>query len=228
MWNSPVWTHTQKSAIQIDISEVLRYMGCASAPPDETLSLAKRAIEAMQSALQCRACYMFLETETDTKNVRFSFTKLQSSALAKHLYTCFQTIIFAATIGIEPDRLIMKASHEEPSFALALQAAGAAAIEKYCDVLMCEVFEKHADAAGGNLTSRFSAGYADLALENQKQIFAALDCERKIGLTLTDGYMMTPSKSVTAFVGIGKKISACTVDKCKLCKNENCSFRKGL
>lgn len=52
------------------------------------------------------------------------------------------------------------------------------------------------------LKPRFSAGYGDLPLEVQKDIFRVLDCPRKIGLTLNDSLLMSPTKSVTAIVGI--------------------------
>ena len=55
---------------------------------------------------------------------------------------------------------------------------------------------------GFNLTKmRFSPGFGDLSLENQKQFFKALELE-KIGLRLTDSLMIVPEKSVTAIVGV--------------------------
>jgi cobalamin-dependent methionine synthase I len=38
----------------------------------------------------------------------------------------------------------------------------------------------------------------------QKDIFAALDCPRRIGLTLGEGMLMSPTKSVTALIGVYK------------------------
>ena len=51
------------------------------------------------------------------------------------------------------------------------------------------------------LTRRFSAGYADFALENQKDIYEALQLG-KIGVTITSGFILRPEKSVTAISGI--------------------------
>jgi len=36
----------------------------------------------------------------------------------------------------------------------------------------------------------------------QRDIFAVLDCPRKIGLSLNGSLLMSPSKSVTAIIGI--------------------------
>lgn len=51
------------------------------------------------------------------------------------------------------------------------------------------------------LPRRFSAGYADFALTNQKEIYEALQLE-KIGVTITSGFILRPEKSVTAIGGI--------------------------
>ena len=60
-------------------------------------------------------------------------------------------------------------------------------------------------AEGIHFTDRFSPGYGDLPLDVQKNIFPLLDCERKIGLTLNESLIMSPSKSVTAFVGMARQ-----------------------
>ena len=52
------------------------------------------------------------------------------------------------------------------------------------------------------LKPRFSAGYGDLPLTVQREIFSQLNPDRKIGLTLNESLLMSPSKSVTAFAGI--------------------------
>lgn len=48
---------------------------------------------------------------------------------------------------------------------------------------------------------RFSAGYGDFSLENQKIIYNILNLE-KIGIKLKKSYMLEPEKSVTAACGI--------------------------
>ncbi|MCR5275107.1 MAG: Vitamin B12 dependent methionine synthase activation subunit, partial [Clostridiales bacterium] len=48
----------------------------------------------------------------------------------------------------------------------------------------------------------FSPGYGDLPIEVQKEFLPLLDAERRLGITLSDSYLMSPSKSVTAIIGI--------------------------
>ena len=78
------------------------------------------------------------------------------------------------------------------------QAIGTERIESLCDTF-CGEYSKEKNV---NLKPRFSPGYGDLSLETQKDIFIILDCPRKIGVTLNESFLMSPSKSVTAFVGI--------------------------
>ena len=63
----------------------------------------------------------------------------------------------------------------------------------------------YAAADGETLRPRYSPGYGDLPLAFQQDLFRALDCERRLGLTLTDSLLMVPSKSVTAIIGMKEK-----------------------
>ncbi|MBQ7879735.1 MAG: Vitamin B12 dependent methionine synthase activation subunit, partial [Clostridia bacterium] len=62
-------------------------------------------------------------------------------------------------------------------------------------------------------------------LQTQKEMFALLDCERKIGLTLTESLLMSPTKSVTAFVGLGRTMCKTNEEKCQNCIKVDCAFR---
>ena len=72
---------------------------------------------------------------------------------------------------------------------------------------------------------RFSPGYGDLSLEMQRDIFRVLDCPRKIGLTLNESLLMSPSKSVTAIIGISGEEYQQEKNKCGVCQNSDCAFR---
>ena len=65
----------------------------------------------------------------------------------------------------------------------------------------------------------------DWRLEDQRQLLMLLDCAKRIGLTLTDGYMLTPIKSVTAVIGLTED-TVCNTSKCAACVNQACEFRK--
>jgi cobalamin-dependent methionine synthase I len=105
--------------------------------------------------------------------------------------------LFAATAGSGIDRLILKYNKLSPARAVVIQAMGAALVEQWCDEI-CDTFTQK---LGAN-KNRFSCGYGDLPLTLQREIFPALNVTKNLGITLSDNCFMTPSKSVTAIVGI--------------------------
>ncbi len=145
--------------------------------------------------------------------------KFTSKDLAKHLSGCKEVLLLAATLGSKLDIAIRRLALGSVAEGAAAQAVGATIIEGYCD----EVQER----VESNLYQRprFSPGYGDWDLAEQRKLFAILECEKKLGLTLTDGLMMAPSKSVTAVIGLSDKVE-CVWNKCMRCGNTSCPYRQ--
>lgn len=183
--------------LSISLKEVLRYMGCTADADTETLNLAKAVIEEISGLITLKACYDKYPVKIIDDVIDFGFKAVKSKDLSKNLKGCSKVFLFVATIGIETDRKINKYSISEPSKALAYQSVGAAAIEGWCDMLCHHFKEKTKE-----ICPRFSAGYGDLPLDFQKDIFSVLDATRKTGVSLTDSMLMIPTKSVSAIVGI--------------------------
>ena len=138
---------------------------------------------------------------------------------------CSTAVFFVATIGLEIDRLIMKYSSLSISKAISFNALGTERVESLCDNFCSDLNKEY----NGRTTLRFSPGYGDLPLEMQKDIFALLNCEKNIGVSLNESLLMSPSKSVSAIVGIKDKIST-NCDKiikkdCEACNKTDCEFR---
>ena len=188
------------SAPPINRREILRYMGCKDSS-DELEALIDRAISLCEGKLSYKVCYSEFPLEIEENVCHLGFAVAESRDLAKCLRCCDRTLIFAATVGLEIDRLILRFGKIEPSLALCIQAIGAERIEALCDAFCNEMKEKFA-VEGKKMRPRFSAGYGDLPLSLQKEIFATLECEKRIGLTLNDSLLMSPTKSVTAIIGI--------------------------
>lgn len=184
-----------------DRREILRYAGCR-APEPETERLVGELLAELEGKLSYRVCWREVPLRTEGATCRFGEVLTASSAsLSAWLSGCDRALIFAATVGVEPDRLIARYGRTSPARALIVQAIGTERIEALCDAF-CEKMAKENASA---LTARFSPGYGDLPLEVQKDLFAILDCPRKLGISLTDSLVMSPTKSVTAFVGIRTK-----------------------
>lgn len=172
------------SAPPLDRREILRYAGVRGEAP-EIEAILEECIREAEDKLTYKVCYgefpiSFLDA-------------VDSKDLKKHLESCDKVIIFAATVGIGIDRLIARYASISPTKSLLFQAIGTERIEALCD-------EFNSEFCG----SRFSPGYGDLPLEFQKEIFKVLDCPKRIGLTLNESMLMSPSKSVTAIIGAKK------------------------
>ena len=170
----------------IDRKEILRYAGCRQAEP-AVEALLDEVLMQVEPLLTYKVCYRSV-TRADLSPLIEG-----SERLAAALAGCERAILLGATVGIGLDRLIARYGRTAPAKALMAQAIGAERIEALCDAFCAEL----ADAR-----PRFSPGYGDLPLAAQTTLFALLDCARKIGLTLTESLLMSPSKSVTAIIGL--------------------------
>ena len=198
----------QMTPTERDYSEIARYLGYQKvAVPDEQVStLIKAAADEMLDVIQPQSvCEKFdLTVEYDEKKdfglVAFSDVTIKSKDLARNLRDCSQIVLFAATLGPQCDQLIRRAQVKDQVKAAVFQATGAMYIEKCVDLLN-EKIKQDAEEQGKTTRPRYSPGYGDLSLDVQKSFFRLLPCQR-IGLTLMDTLVMSPEKSVTAFVGV--------------------------
>ena len=207
------------SAPPFDKCEILRYSGTREVTA-EIEALMEECLKEADGIFIYKVCYGIFPLSKNGDEVDLSFTKISSKSLSRWLENSHSYILFGATIGIELDRLISKYSRISPSKALMFQAIGTERIESLCDEFCRDMKEEFE-----NLAPRFSPGYGDFPLEIQKEIFTVLDPYRKIGLTLNESLVMSPSKSVTAIVGI----SDCNENgghNCEKCNKPNCLFRR--
>ena len=185
--------------IPFDEKEILRYAMLPSfAPKPEELPL-QECLKAAKGAAQCRAVWRRYPLSRDGETLNLGFTKTESKDLKQHLEGCGEILLFACTAGAEMDRRIARAKLLSPAKGLLMHAIGAQQVECGCDRLCASLADQFPD---WQLTDRFSPGYGDLTLEMQRDVMTALDCGRTVGITLTDSLLMTPSKSVTAIIGM--------------------------
>ena len=206
---------------EFNIKEIFRYMGCGI-EGEEFLPLINECIEECRDKLTYKVCWCETSVVHTQKGVDFGFLQTDSKDLKKNLEGCHSAIVFGATIGLEIDRLISKYGRLKPSKALIFQAVGAERIESLCNAFNNEI---KSDKQNNFTHPRFSPGYGDLPLECQKDIFGLLDCPKKIGLSLNDSLLMSPSKSVTAFIGVSDKCGEYEEKTCDKCNKKDCRYR---
>ena len=186
----------------IDIRAVCLYAGVKKASSSDN-NLILSCIGEYQNSAN-KVCYAIYDIKVDGSEVTFPFASVTSKSLSQRLKGCHKAVVFAGTIGIEIDRLIKKYSVLSPSKAVIFQAIGAERVESLLDAFCLEL-QSLAKNNGGDITARFSPGYGDLPLDFQRQIFTAINPQKHVGIYVTDSFIMTPSKSVTAIVGVSTK-----------------------
>ena len=215
------------------MEEILRYAGAGGSGQEDILRLAEECAGLTRGRLSFRVCWREFPVTSDETGMDLGFARTDAVSLRRYLAGCDRAVLFAATVGLEMDRLIVRYSAVSPARALMLQAVGAERIESLCD-LFCEETARRAAREGRRTRPRFSPGYGDLPLELQRDIFRALDCQRAIGLTLNESLLMSPSKSVTALIGTGRdrgnaEETAAVPDASGSCAGRgktDCSYRK--
>lgn len=195
--------------------EIARYLGYGRAEPDPEVA---RRIAFCLTALEA------LPLRHVSRRMELDALDFQSEDLARHLAGCREGFLFAATLGAQADTLLRRWSADDMSLAVVGQACAAALLEQYCDACMERL--RATLSPGLHLRPRFSPGYGDFSLSHQPLLLNLLDAGRRIGLSLTAGGMLAPTKSVTAVVGITQDEASCHDGKCARCPNLDCPFRE--
>ena len=149
---------------------------------------------------------------------------LQGEDIQSHLKGCDKAVLICATVGLSVDNLIRRTQISDMAKAVVLDSFASVAVEQVCekgDLLIASKYpNKH-------LTFRFSPGYGDYPIELQKRFLDILDAQRKIGLCTNDSFLLTPTKSVTAIMGISDKEIEQKKRGCAICTlRGECRYRK--
>ena len=150
---------------------------------------------------------------------------LSGQLVAQHLARAQIIVVMLCTIGSELDESVSSSFKIDPLSGLALDGVGSAAVEKLA-IQACNYFETQANTDGFNTSMPINPGMVGWSLDQgQPQIFSLLDSDQ-IGVSLTESCMMTPSKSLSMVIGIGKEVATMgsSCDYCSLkgvCKYQN-------
>ena len=210
---------------QLNIDEVLRYMGC---PPDKadpaTRALAEDCAAQVLQTVIPRWTWRVFDVTFEAGGVRLGGLLLPGEDLKGHLQGCEQAALFCATLGAGADALIRRAESGDMARALALDCAAAAAVEEVCDQIELELQSMF---HGCSFPFRYSPGYGDLPLTLQGDLLALLDAPRRVGLTASASNILLPRKSVTAILGIAQSPIERKNRSCLGCPaHDGCQYRK--
>jgi len=126
----------------------------------------------------------------------------RSKSLAELLNNCNEALFMGVTAGKEVSEAIQNDSlGKNVSRAVIFDAVASEMVEAGLKWVM-NYFNRKLIRENMHITERrFSAGYGDFLLDNQKIICDTLDLDR-LGVVLTKDYILRPEKSVTAIAGV--------------------------
>ena len=214
--------------MEVNRKEVERYLGYRGLTTiDEKMqSVIEDCIREMEEAMTPRCIYKTFPIEWDGESCEFAGIRVAPGNLTRNLKGCKEIVMLAVTIGPGADRLVKRSEIRDMLKAYTYQAVGAAAVEAWCD----EVNERiKQEAADKELYARprFSPGYGDFPLEVQKDFERILEMPKSIGVSLSESLLMTPTKSITAVIGLSDKATDCHRAGCEECNmHETCEYSR--
>ncbi len=202
---------------EINRAEALRYLGAGKVELNESMEALMNSCERdILKAVSPKYLYKKIPLENSGL--------LIGNSINEHLKNCGEAVLMCATIGAEVDKLIRSASVTDMAKAVVIDAFASAAAEQVCEKAEKLIKEENPDKY---FTWRFSPGYSDYPIELQEKFLNILDAPRKIGLCVNESSLLTPTKSVTAIIGVSDKPLEKKRRGCAGCNlRKTCQYRK--
>ena len=216
--------------IEIDKNEVCRFLGYRNGqgPRPSISSLIDEEIDEAHSLIE-PSCFYHIMDITRVRQPRVVLEdglKITSEVLSQVLCRCQQAAIFVSSIGhgLE-ERVALLMNGGQVLKATILDAVGSEAAEKTTCYLQDRVGEL-ATANGTEMTLRFSPGYCDWDITEQRVLFQAMN-STPLGVSLTEECLMVPRKSTSGIIGLGRaEKRQLRYSPCRLCTIKNCPSRR--
>jgi hypothetical protein len=215
--------------IGIDTKQVLKTIGYHGncTPPARTLSLVDEYLENFHNLVEPAYSYVIRDVEWVQGPVSFIRDDIifKSQVIARLLEQCQKTVVFAVTIGNHLEEMVNQLAEDGLILqATVLDAIGSSAVEKLAEFVESSVREV-ANAQGLSTSRRFSPGYCDWNVGQQRMLFWALNGNTDIRLTKT--CLMIPQKSISGIIGIGSGNGAlASYNPCRTCQKRPCPGRR--
>ena len=205
--------------LEISAAETRRYAGLKNAKNFDEKNISAACDEALL-LLQVRGIYKIYDYDCQNQIINSAPPfKISGNSIIKHLAGCEKVACLAVTVGENIENEVTKKFDAgEYVSSVLLDAAATAAVEQAADELEKAV-AREVSKESLKMRWRFSPGYGDWLLDNQKKFFYVTGAP-EIGMKLTEALMLVPRKSVTAIIGLEKNISENkTVQHKKSCAN---------
>jgi hypothetical protein len=218
-----------RNELDIDTQQVLHHIGYDGddEPSARIESLVKEYTDNICHLIEPSYSYVI----RSVKSVRGSRVFIEgsvtfrSNVIAQLLEQCQKVAVLVVTIGsrlgdvvrqLAGDGLMVQAS--------VLDTIGSDAAETLANVVQ-DIIAREAEAEGLGISLRFSPGYCDWRVSQQKMVFRAMG-DDTAGVRLTNGCLMIPQKSISGIIGIGPCDKVESYNPCLTCEKRDCIGRR--
>lgn len=148
----------------------------------------------------------------------------ESEVIARLLEQCEKVAVLTLTIGRHLEETAYQLAKDGHILqAAVLEAIGSDAAERLADFVQNKISDV-ANSMGLCDSRRFSPGYCDWDVSQQRMVFQAMNGNRA-GIRLTEGCLMLPRKSISGIIGLGPP-SVKDYNPCQTCDKQDCVGRR--
>lgn len=218
--------------IELDAKKIYNVLGYSNGhqPKPSIRSMVDMEMAEARELIRTSCSYQIMDIQrirrprvTLVNGTKATFT---SEVLSWALYPCEQAVIFVASIGPDLERRVAQLTSEGcGTRAYILDAIGSEAAEKTVCYLQ-DQFREVAKFDDGDTTLRYSPGYCDWDISQQKALFKAMD-SAPLQVNLSTDCLMIPRKSVSGIIGLGwVEKPRLRLSPCRFCTRQDCKNRR--
>lgn len=198
-----------EGSLRLDRDEALGYLGYGDQELDCELAarfdaIAKECEETLSPAYSWAAFAIERNVpDGEGAGVYLSGTsaRLEGTSMVAHMKGAAGVALLSCTVGMASERAIARYQATSPTEALFYSACASALVEACANRVEAEVVAE-ASEAGLRTNWRFSPGYGDAPLSMQPSLLRALGAPGRLAVSCTDSFLLVPSKSITAAIGL--------------------------
>lgn len=210
---------------EIDQKEMLRYAGMNPKGKNFPEEAVQSAIQEALALAEPKGIWQVIPYSPSEGKIEGNPPLvLSGNSIRHHLANSWSTAVLAVTVGDEIEKA-SDAAFKSGDYVrgLLLDAAATTATEHLADQVD-RLIQKEAAKDGQKTVWRFSPGYGDWPVTQQKDFCRLIEAD-KIGIQVTDHSMLFPRKSVSAIIGISQCSQRPAPAKCRTCSLLTCPFR---
>lgn len=185
------------------VYSLLGYRKGKTALTEKIINLIDEAYEKASELIVPQGIYVIRRIKEKGDEIKFANSKivLKGKSMQVLLEESLATIFFGVTIGpgIE-EKISQETEKKNIDKALVFDTLGSEAVEAAANFLNNHLIAQ-ARQAKKFLTTRFSPGYGDLALDFQKEIYEELSLH-DLEVEINDKSILYPQKTITGIIGV--------------------------